>query len=257
MTGRASGIHPAAVAGFSAGADAYERGRPGYPEAAVAYLGGVLRLSEVATVVDVGAGTGKLTRLLEPTAGRIVAVEPIATMRRALAERVPSALIVGGRAEAMPLPADSADAIVAAQAFHWFDGAAALEEFARVLRPRGRVAVVFNRRDDSDELVRALAEIFEPHRAGAPTHRSDAWRAAFDGSTAYRARQRRSFDFVHEQTPEAVVDRITSISFIAALPEAERRSVAADVLRAVAGRVTERGTVRLRYRTDVFSAELA
>jgi SAM-dependent methyltransferase len=252
-----AGIHPAAAAGFSAAADAYERGRPTYPPDAVAYLVDVLRMTTAVTAVDVGAGTGKLTRLLEPTGARLVAVEPVPAMARALAERVPRVLLVAGRAEAMPLRDASVDAIVAAQAFHWFDGPAALEEFARVLRPRGRVAIVFNRRDESDALMRGLGEVFEPYRAGVPTHRSERWQAAFDANAAFHGRRRRSFDFVHEQTAEAVVDRITSISFIAALPDDERRNVAADVRRVVGERAADPGRVRMRYRTDVFSAELA
>ena len=125
--------------GFGAAADAYERSRPDYPPQAVEGLIRRLDLRPGRTVLDVGAGTGKLTRLLVPTGARILALEPVAEMRAKLVATTPGAEALDGLAEAVPLADASVDAAVCAQAFHWFDAPRALEELHRVLRRR-RVA---------------------------------------------------------------------------------------------------------------------
>src|SRR5437764_6215788 len=140
-------VHKAAAEGFHRTADAYERGRPGYPEDAIAWMVAGLRISDRSTVVDLGAGTGKLTRLLLPTGARLIAIEPVAGMRNALRALLPQLEIVDAVAEAMPLADGSADAVVAGQAFHWFETALALEEIHRVLRPGGGLGLIWNRRD--------------------------------------------------------------------------------------------------------------
>jgi SAM-dependent methyltransferase len=140
-------LPPAASMGFARAAAAYERGRPGYPSAAVDFLAARLRLGPGRRVVDLAAGTGTLARSLPATGAEVIAVEPVAEMRAALPAR---ARAVDGTAEA------SADAVAVAQAFHWFDGDAALAEIHRVLRPGGALALVWNRRrtDDSQNLDR-------------------------------------------------------------------------------------------------------
>jgi ubiquinone/menaquinone biosynthesis C-methylase UbiE len=247
------GLHPAAAGGFDAAAQAYERGRPSYPADAVSFLVRALGIAADATVLDVGAGTGKLTRLLDPTGARLIAIEPVASMRGILALRAPRAMAVAALAERLPLRAACVDAIVVAQAFHWFDGPAALREFHRVLQAGGGVGLIFNRRRTDDELTTALAAIFEPHRRGVPTHRNDAWRLAFEATDGFQPLRRQSFEHAHEQRVRDVVDRVTSISFIATLPSDERTRVADDVRRAVIERAGgEEGVVRLPYGTDVF-----
>ena len=127
----ADGIHPAARAGFGAGAEVYQRARPGYPGAALALLEGELGLGRAGTVLEVAAGTGKLTRQLRSLAPRLVAVEPVEAMRRVLLASLPGVAVVAGRAEALPLRSGSAGAALVGQAFHWFDGGAALLELLR------------------------------------------------------------------------------------------------------------------------------
>lgn len=124
------------AASFAGVADVYERSRPGYPEAAVAWLAG----STPGDVVDLGAGTGKLTRSLVALGHRVTAVEPLEEMLAQLRTSVPAARALTGGAEAMPLPDASIDVVTCAQAFHWFDHDRALAEIARVLRPGGHVA---------------------------------------------------------------------------------------------------------------------
>ena len=142
-----------AARGFQAGAEAYERGRPGYPTDAVDALTDALGVGPGATVVDLAAGTGKLTRLLVPSGATVIAIEPVDAMRRTLAAMLPRVPVVAGTAESMPLRDGSAGAVVAAQAFHWFDGEAALAEIHRVLAPGGRLGLVWNvRRVPAHEL---------------------------------------------------------------------------------------------------------
>jgi len=138
---------------FARVADAYERARPGYAPAAVAYLVEQLDLRPGRVVLDLGAGTGKLARQLLTSGARVLAVEPLAELR----ELVPPGIeALDGRAEAIPLADASVDALTVAQAFHWFDEERALAEIARVLRPGGRTALVTNRREPPgpfDELL--------------------------------------------------------------------------------------------------------
>jgi SAM-dependent methyltransferase len=131
-------------------AERYERGRPGYPEAAVGIIVRSLGLNAGSRVADVAAGTGKLTRAVAPAVGHIVAIEPSAGMRAVLERAVPGVEVLDGTAEALPLPTGSIDAIVVGEAFHWFDAAAALREFARVLRPSGGLALAWNYTDWDD-----------------------------------------------------------------------------------------------------------
>ena len=121
------------AASFGGVADAYERARPGYPDDAVRWLAG----EEPCDVVDLGAGTGKLTRSLVALGHRVTAVEPLEEMLEQLRHAVPAATALRGSAEAIPLPDGSADVVTCAQAFHWFDHEVALPEMARVLRPGG------------------------------------------------------------------------------------------------------------------------
>jgi ubiquinone/menaquinone biosynthesis C-methylase UbiE len=234
-----SGIHRAAAEGFSRSAEAYERGRPDYPDAAIAYLVELVRPG--ATVLDLAAGTGKLTRPLVAAGLRVVAVEPVAEMRAAL----PGAL--EGTAEAIPLGDGSVDAVTVGQAFHWFDGDAALAEIARVLRPGGLLALVWNRRVDTDPLNKAIEELVAPYRGDTPGHRGP-WRAAFDRTSAFTPLEEAAFEHPVVQDADSLEARVGSISFIAALDPAERAGVL-ERARAIAGD----GEVTIPYRTEVLT----
>jgi SAM-dependent methyltransferase len=238
-----SGLHPAASWGFARSAEAYQRGRPGYPRAAIDYLAARIGLGPGRTVVDLAAGTGKLTRPLLDTGAEVVAIEPVAEMRAALPE---AARALEGIAEAIPLPAAGADAVTVAQAFHWFDGDAALAEIHRVLRPGGALALVWNRRRADDPINRAMEELIEPHRGHAPAHRSRVWLAALERTRLFGPLEEREFDHEQEFDADGLADRVGSISFIALLDEPERERVL-RAARALAGQ----GRVTVRYRTEV------
>jgi SAM-dependent methyltransferase len=216
----------ASSADLARSAAAYERGRPGYPPAAVDFLAARLRLGPGRTVVDLAAGTGKLTRPLLATGAEVVAVEPVAEMRAVLRS---GAQPVDGTAEAMPLTTASADAVVVAQAFHWFDGDAALAEIHRVLRPGGALALVWNRRRMDEPLNQAIEDLIAPHRGHTSAFHSGAWRAPFERTRLFGPLEERVFPNEQFLDADGLADRIASVSFIAALDEEER----AKVLRAV------------------------
>ena len=123
-----------------------------------------------------------------------------------------------GTAEAIPLPAGSLDVVTVGQAFHWFDGDRALAEIHRVLAPRGGLGIVFNVRDTTVPWVARLSELMEPHRGDAPAQRTGAWREAFERTTLFEPLRHSELRHVHHLTPEGVVARVASVSFIAALP---------------------------------------
>jgi ubiquinone/menaquinone biosynthesis C-methylase UbiE len=236
-------IHQAAEQGFARAAAEYERGRPDYPRAAIEYLTRELGLGPGRTVLDLAAGTGKLTRPLLASGSEVIAVEPVAAMRAALPVE---ATVLDGTAESIPLAAAAADAVTVGQAFHWFDGDAALAEIHRVLRPGGALALVWNRRVDEDPVNAALEELVAPYRGGTPTHRDDAWRAAFEHTRLFGPLDERKFR--HEQTLDAdgMADRAESISFISSLPAAERERVVHAARALVAS-----GPVQIPYWTSV------
>jgi len=118
----------------------YERGRPGWPRGVVE----IVEVAPTATVLDLGAGTGKLTRLLVAAFDRVVAVEPADAMRQMLQGMCPGAEALSGSAEAIPLPDATAGAVFAAQSFHTFDAPRAIPEIARVLRPGGAIVLLWN-----------------------------------------------------------------------------------------------------------------
>ena len=140
-------IHDTAARGFPLATQAYEQGRPTYPSAAAARLERELDLRSGRVVLDLAAGTGKLTALLVGTRATVIAVEPVAEMRAALERALPSVTAYPGTAEAIPLDDSSVDAVTVGQAFHWFRGDEALAEIHRVLRPGGGLGIVFNSRD--------------------------------------------------------------------------------------------------------------
>jgi ubiquinone/menaquinone biosynthesis C-methylase UbiE len=236
----ASDLHPA-TRGFELAADAYERGRPDYPAAAIDWLVERLDLRPGRTVVDLAAGTGKLTRLLLPTGAEVIAIEPIAEMRA----KIEDARVLEGTAEAIPLPDESADAVTVAQAFHWFRAEEALAEIRRVLRPGGGLALVWNVRDESDPIHAAASAIMRPLEEKVPRRAQQNWRDVIN------ATETATFD--HEQfvDEDAFVERFTSVSFVAAAPAQERAEVE-EQLRSLA---RDAGTrIRLPYVTEIYLA---
>lgn len=249
-------IHQAAQA-FDGAAEAYDRGRPSFPLEAVARLIDVLRIAPGVRVLDLAAGTGKLTRMLAPTGAELVAVEPLDGMRARLERSLPEVRALEGTAEAIPLPDASVDAVTAAQAFHWFDARAALREIHRVVVPGGQLGLLWNVRDEQEDWVARLGEIIEPHRGTAPRVASGAWRTAFEETELFTPLVSEQFSHVHEADSQGVVDRVLSISFIAGLAEDEREQVEQQVRTLLAEHPATHGreTFRVPYRTEIYWCE--
>jgi len=230
---------------FSEVAGAYERGRPEYPAEAVRWLVG----EEPRDVVDLGAGTGKLTRGLLALGHRVVAVEPLAEMRGELERAVPGARALAGSAEAIPLPDGAADAVTTGQAFHWFDHEKALPEIARVLRQGGRLALVWNSRDDRDPWMARLSAII----GNESLHDWDVL-PVIEAGGCFAAVESVQFSFVQTLDRQGLLDLVLSRSYLAKLPPPERQPVL-DEVGALYDETAEAGCVRLPYVTDCFRAE--
>lgn len=217
-------VHRSAL-GFDTAAGVYDRVRPGYPPDAVAWFG----IEPGQVVVDLAAGTGKLTVPLLETGARVIAVEPSEGMLEVLRERAPAADVLAGTAEAIPLPEASADLVLVAQAFHWFANEDALAEIHRVLRPGGTLGLVWNRRDLSDPAHAALERAIDPWKGDTPRHRAGAWRRVIDSSPLFQLVLSEELPNDQELPPGGLVERAESISFMAALPEDKRRDALAEL----------------------------
>jgi SAM-dependent methyltransferase len=207
----------------------YERGRPGWPAGVVDIPG----LPSAATVLDLGAGTGKLTRLLVPAFGRVVAVEPAQAMRRLLVTLCPEAEALAGTGDEIPLPDASVDAVFAAEAFHWFDDKRALAEIARVLRPDGPLVLMWNLpAAPTEPSIRAVEQLltervpkgylgYDPLDLGGPRYVSGEWCIALAGAPFEPLREAR---LRNPQTldREGLVAFFASMGWLADLPDVER-----------------------------------
>jgi SAM-dependent methyltransferase len=254
----AMAVHEVAEEGFGREAETYERVRPSYPSEAVAWLADNLQIGPGRTVLDLAAGTGKLTRLLAPSGATLFAAEPVEGMWRSFVAKVPGVPIVAAVAEALPIGGGSVDAVTVAQAFHWFDADRAFEEFGRVLQPRGRVGLIWNARDRSSDWVNEVWSIMDRVEKRAPWRDHEQWRDSALGERSGFG-PLHSATFRHEQpiTPEGVVDRIASVSHVAVLPPAERERVLDEVRALLAGHSDTQGRTELRipYRVDAYWCE--
>jgi SAM-dependent methyltransferase len=238
-------VHRAAEA-FGAAAQVYDRARPDYPDEAVDWLARTLDLGPGRAVLDLAAGTGKLTRALARTRARVVAVEPSKGMRA----MVPGA--IAGTAEDIPLDDGSVDAVTVAQAFHWFANDAALGEIHRVLRRGGRLALLWNRRDLEAPAHAELDRMFKRYEGDVPRHRHGQWRAVMEATDLFAPVASAEFDFEQHHDLAGYVERAASTSFIAALPDAERARLLTEV-EAVGRRMCE--PIVLPYTAELFAYE--
>ncbi len=244
-----SATHPTAAAGFARAADAYERGRPGYPPEAVAYLAAELGLWDGTTVLDLAAGTGKLTRILQATGATVIAVEPVEAMRRVLSQAVPGVDVRAGTAEAIPVADGGLDAVTVAQAFHWFDAGRALAEIHRTLRPGGGLGLVWNTFDTSIDWVAALQALVHAHQRGEPQYGRSPWREELAACGLFEPVTEHICGHTQELSTADLLHRIGSTSYIATLADADRDQLFGEI-RALVADVPR--PLRLPYRTDTF-----
>ncbi|WP_338569219.1 class I SAM-dependent methyltransferase [Pseudomonas canadensis] len=249
-----TGVHTSAQQGFSTQAVTYAQGRPDYPRQLTGWLADTLHIDAQSNVIDLGAGTGKFTRLLSTLAPTLIAVEPVAAMGAQLTKLLPDVRLVNGTAESIPLPAASADAVVCAQAFHWFSTEAALAEIHRVLKPGGRLGLVWNVRDESVDWVAAITDIITPYEGDTPRFHTGRWREAFTGEY-FSEPEMTCFPYNHVGSPqEVIIDRFLSVSFIAALPEASKAVVTAQLQALIDTHPSLKGrdTVAFPYQTQAY-----
>jgi ubiquinone/menaquinone biosynthesis C-methylase UbiE len=227
-------IHHIAAEGFTAGANAYVEGRPEYPQEIEAWLSHDLGLSSGKTALDLAAGTGKFSPRLLATGAAVIAVEPVRAMLDQLIRQYPQIDARSGSAQSIPLEDASVDVVVCAQSFHWFSTTEALREIHRVLKPEGALGLVWNVRDDSVRWVAALTPIMKPFEGDTPRFHSQKWRNVFpaDGFSPLREKH---FSNTHTGSPEKViVERILSVSFMAALPPSQQEQVKAQLWKLIA-----------------------
>jgi SAM-dependent methyltransferase len=250
-------VHGVAKEGF-AEAERYERARPGYPPAAVSWLVEHLRIRPGAVAVDLAAGTGKLTRLLVPSGATLLAVEPLEDMRRVLASLCPTVPVAAAAAEKLPLRTGSIDAVTVAQAFHWFDADAAFAELRRVLRPGGRVGLIWNARDRRVAWVDQVWSVMDRVERKAPWRDHDREDdTAFGERAGFGPLSRDTFHHEQPVTPETVLDRFRSVSHVAVLPPPQREAVLAEVREILASHPETKGRdeLLLPYRVDCLWCE--
>jgi SAM-dependent methyltransferase len=244
--------HPSSRS-FELVADVYERGRPEYPPDAIAWLVDRLDLRPGRTVLDLAAGTGKLTRGLVGTGAHVIAVEPGEQMLAQLHRVLPDVEALVGGAEAIPLDDDSVDAVTVGSAFHWFRHDEAVPELHRVLRPGGAVALIWNARDRERPLQQEISALIKPL---VPPDRPTAGRSATElaGSPLFGPVEQRSFPFVQQLDADGVADRIASVSYVAAAPAGQRAELDRKLREAVAA---QGGVVDFPYVAEVYVSRRA
>lgn len=250
-------VHQVARKGFAAAPDRYDRGRPQYPPEAVTWMVDRLGIGPGVKVVDLAAGTGKLTRQLAPLGSDLTAVEPVPGMAAVLASHLPHIPIISAPAEDLPFPDSSVDVVTVAQAFHWFDAGPAWRELARVIRRGGGVGLIWNVRDRTVPWVDEMWQVMDRIEKRAPwrQHETDPLRG-LDERPGFGPLQEATFHHDVSTTLERLLDRFASVSHVAVLRKRQRQSVL-DEVSAIARSHPEAWAdgdrLVLRYRTDVYA----
>ncbi|HXP95602.1 MAG TPA: class I SAM-dependent methyltransferase [Telmatospirillum sp.] len=222
-------VHHGAADGFTAGAATYAQGRPDYPLDVDHWLRNDLALGPGKTVLDLGAGTGKFIPRLRTTGAAVIAVDPVRAMLDQLTGLNPDIEAKEGSANAIPLADNAVDAVVCAQAFHWFANRDALAEIRRVLKPSGALGLIWNVRDERVGWVAALSDLMGPFEGDTPRYHTGEWRRLFPAD-GFSPLLERHFPHGHTGAAERViVDRILSVSFIAALPPADQAALVTKI----------------------------
>ncbi len=251
------GVHDTAARGFDCAAREYESTRPGYPIGAIDLIVEQCAIGPETVLLDLAAGTGKLTRPLAATGATVIAGEPVEGMARRLSGGLPTVQLLRTLAESLPFAPSSFDAVTVGQAFHWFDETDALAELARVLAPGGGLALVWNVRDESVPWVRSFTEIIIEEAGGTPYRRdytSERWHTLFARSEAFTPLEARRIRNDQEATVDLVVERAASTSFVAALPAEHRAHTLERVRRMLEMHPELQGvdTFPFPHDTDVF-----
>ncbi len=216
-------LHPAAQKGFSSAAELYQQVRPNYPQEVVNWLKEDLKLNQHATAVDLGAGTGKFLAYLKQATPNIIAVEPVTEMLEQLKIVHPDVQTLQAKSDQIPLDSESIEAVLCAQAFHWFANHETLTEIHRILKPQGHLGLVWNQRDENVDWVKALADLLATMEGDTPRYHSEQWKQVFEDQSLFELVSSKTFTQLQTGTVENVVSkRLLSTSFIAAMSDEEQ-----------------------------------
>ena len=246
---------------FTGLADTYSRFRPSYPAQAIDFIMARCGLGKESLLVDVGCGTGIASRLFAARAIKVVGIEPNIEMRCAAVATTqnvePDSTVTyrAGRAEATGLPAETADAVLSAQAFHWFEPAATLREFHRILKPPGWAILMWNEREERDPVTAAYGEVIRTANDAATVEGPRQTRAGNVLRTSPHFRKAEQVTFHNQQVldEEGLLGRAFSASY--APREANTKEAWIDRLKLVFSQHQRDGTVILRYRTSIYVAQ--
>jgi ubiquinone/menaquinone biosynthesis C-methylase UbiE len=250
-----SDVHAVAAQGFQQAATVYEQSRPSYPSEMIDWMKTLCQNPDI--VVDLGAGTGKLTRLLGSLGAReLVAIEPVAGMRENLKNIPIITKIIDGSAEHIPLEDHTVDMIVCGQSFHWFATHRSLAEFNRVLKTNGVLVLAWNKPDNTGrEWANDIMKYIESLKPPLVTqYRTMEWKNAFDNQNFFSTLQSKQFNHTERSTRDLLVKRALSMSFVAALPAEEQAKVVAELNRLIDSADKMRGVDELdvHHLTDVY-----
>ncbi|KAJ8655836.1 hypothetical protein O0I10_008500 [Lichtheimia ornata] len=218
-------VHPTAIAGFNVAADDYAKSRPSYPTAALDHIKSLVPDTDHAKILDLAAGTGIMTILLDKVGYKhITAVEPTENMREKLHSLLPHVPVFDGTSWSIPLEDQSQDAVIVAQAFHWFADVASLKEMHRVLKPNGVLILIWNMESgEKSKWVRLLKERYQQLDQDVPQYRKGEWKQCFDTKEAAELFelpfQQRMFDYDMTIHKDHVCRRVMTKSYVASLPD--------------------------------------
>lgn len=219
-------LHLAAQTGFSSAAELYQSVRPSYPPQVIDWLRQQLQLSGRSQVIDLGAGTGKFLPYLQAITEHILAIEPIEAMLAQLHQAYPTVKTLQACSDALPVSPHFADAVICAQAFHWFANIDSLTQMHRVLKPSGHLGLIWNQRDTQVDWVKALDDLIQPLEGDTPRYHTQQWQNVFQQQSLFQLENVQTFPQQHIGTVEQVVSkRLLSTSFIAALPKAQQQQL--------------------------------
>jgi len=244
---------------FGAIADDYDRLRPGPPREAVDWL----LPAHCQVAVDVGAGTGLLTRLLASRAARVIAVEPDERMRAVLRARSPGVSVLEGTGEAIPLPDASADGVFVSSAWHWMDPELALPESARVLRDGGRLGLIWAGRDRHVDWVRDIGRLAAAAHAGEASPENSAGRRRSLGgrevvlpeTAAFSNVATRSFEFSRVMSADDIVDMLATYSGIITASPDDRAAALSSARAELRRRFPDRSEIEVPMRAWCWRAD--